>query len=346
MAGLLTFGYVIAALVLLGVLIMAHEAGHFFMARWCGIAVKEFSIGMGPKIWSRKSEKTGTLYSMRLLPLGGFCLYYGEDEENPDPRAYNNQAVWKRFLSILAGPAMNFVLAVGVAIVLFMTWNVLQPTEYVGSVEPDRPAAQAGLLPGDYVTAVNGVSVANPEEATALIRQNGGAPLQLDVRRAQETLSLQMLPFYDEEAKAYRVGISFAEEAKLPLGKAIGTSVTYCKDMVVMTYRSIANLVFKGEGAGDVSGPVGIINVIQQETRKGGIEVYLQLAVLISINLGFMNLLPLPALDGSKLVFCAVEAIRRKPINRTVEGTIHAVGLLALLGLMLVFTFRDIVKLF
>ena len=154
-----TIFYVLLALLLLGVLVTVHEAGHFLVARLCGIQVMEFSIGMGPKLFAR-TGKRGTVYSLRVLPVGGYCKFYGEDEDVDDPRAYNKQAVWKRFLSVLAGPTMNFV--AGFVIVLVFVFAIGEYYLQVQEVTPDMPAAQAGLLAGDVLVGVDGLAVSDP----------------------------------------------------------------------------------------------------------------------------------------------------------------------------------------
>ncbi|MCL2544702.1 MAG: site-2 protease family protein [Clostridia bacterium] len=343
-----TFGYILAALFMLGVLIMFHELGHYLAARWLGIEVKEFAIGMGPKIFSRKG-KQGTLFSLRALPVGGFCLYYGEDQEAEEPRAYNNQPVWKRFLSVLAGPLMNFLLALVLAVMFFMVWGVETPVPVIGRVDEGTPAIEAGLLPGDTILAIDGVPITQIAEATALVRASEGAPLQIAVGRGEEELTFSVTPRFNEQEERYQIGIYYAtvpDLTPLPLGQAISTSVVFCQRVVAVTYQALADLIFRGEGTDGLSGFVGIVNVIQQETRAGGLPVYFQLAILISINLAFMNLLPVPGLDGSRLIFNIVEAIRRKPLNRNVEGMIHFFGVVALLGIMLLFTYNDILHIF
>ena len=202
----MTLGYILAALFLLGVLIMMHELGHYLVARWLGIEVKEFAIGMGPKVWSRKGKRD-TLFSLRALPLGGFCLYYGEDEEVDDPRAYNRQPVWMRFLTVLAGPVMNFLLALVVAVVFFMAWGLEAPAPVIGELRPASPAVEAGLMPGDRLLAIGGVPITQPAEASALVRNSGGKPLEIAVGRGEETLTISVAPHYNEERQSYLVGI-------------------------------------------------------------------------------------------------------------------------------------------
>lgn len=341
-----TIFYVIGALVLLGVLITAHELGHFLAARWCGIEVKEFAIGMGPKIWSRKGKK-GTQFSLRALPLGGFCMYYGEDTELDDPRAYNKQKVWKRALSIIAGPAMNFLLAFVVAVLFYLFIGVTQPVPIIGQVSENAPAQVGGMLAGDEIVSINGTAIANVEMSSKLVQQSAGAPLAFLVRRDGQELPLTVTPEYIAQENTYRIGIVY-EVVSVPsgFGEAIQYSATMCVQSVRMMYDALVGMIFRGEGTEDVSGFIGTINIIQQETRTGGLQSYLLLAVVISINLGVMNLLPIPGLDGSRLIFCAFEAIFRRPVNRNVEGMIHFVGLVALMGLMLLFTYKDIMALF
>jgi len=279
--------------------------------------------------------------------MGGFCLYYGEDQEAEDPRAYNNHPVWKRFVSVIAGPLMNFVLALVVAVVFFMVWGADLPVPVIGTLDDGMPAIEAGLLPGDTILAIDGVPISRTNEAVALVRGSQGAPLAFTVARGEEQFTVDVTPRYIEEYDTYLTGFRFAlAQTPLALGPAISTSVSFCRHVVVVTYQALGDLIFRGEGTDGLSGPLGIVNVIQEETRTGGLPIYLQLAVLISINLGFMNLLPIPGLDGSRLIFHIVEAIRRKPLNRNVEGMIHFVGVVALLGVMLLFTYKDILNIF
>ncbi len=343
-----TIWYVLAALFMLGVLITVHELGHFVAARLTGMAVNEFAIGMGPKLFSRKSKKTGTTFSLRAFPLGGFCLFYGEDEEMDDPRAYNRQPVWKRFVSVLAGPTMNFVVAILLFIVMLAAvgQRVLVDQPIIGNLMPDKPAITAGLQSGDLITAIDGVPMTTREQVSTAIIACEGNPVTLTIQRAGQELSLTVTPSYSEEQGRYLLGIEYAYlRQRMPLGQAIGQSWQQCVEAVKLMYTSLWGMVTRGEGLDQMTGPVGTVALIQEETAKNGFEMYILLAAIISINLGFVNLLPIPGLDGSRLIFFAMEAIRRKPINRDLEGTIHFVGFVLLIGLMLVFTYKDIARL-
>lgn len=336
--------YVLLALLLLGVLIIAHEAGHFWAARACGIEVQEFAMGMGPLIAKWRSKK-GTQFSLRLLPVGGFCQFYGEDEENADERAFNNQAVWKRFVTVLSGPLMNFVVAMLVVVVYLSAVGILNTVPEVAQLEENAQAA--GLQLGDVLLAVNGEEVLSTDTVLRAISASAGEPVTLHVRRGGEETDVTISPFYDEEAGRYRVGFTFAQErVRVSLLQSVPFSVQYNVESATLIVDVLKNLIFKGEGVSDVTGPVGTVYVIQKETQRGGLDVYLELIALISVNLGVMNLLPIPGLDGSRLLFLLYEAVRRKPVKRELEGAIHAAGFILLMGLMVVLTYKDIMQIF
>lgn len=336
--------YVLLALLLLSVLIMAHEFGHFLAARLTGIEVVEFSMGMGPLLLKKKSKR-GTWFSLRALPIGGFCQFYGEDEDAQDPRAFSNQKVWKRFVTVLSGPLMNFIIAV---VVLVIYLSALGLTSVVPKVAQVEPAAQAaGLMVGDELLEVNGETVTDTNMLAAAVANSGGEEVTLRVRRSGEEIDLNFLPFYDEELGRYRLGLTFAQErVRVSILKSVPFSIQYNAESVMLIVDTLKNLVFSGEGADQVAGPVGTVYVISDVTREGGVDIYLQLAALISVNLGVMNLLPIPGLDGSRLLFLAVEAVRKKPIKRELEGAIHAAGLILLMGLTVLLTYRDIMQIF
>lgn len=334
--------YVLLALVLLGILIMAHEAGHYLAARACGIEVQEFAMGMGPLLVKRKN-RNGTQFSLRLLPIGGFCQFYGEDEALDDPRAFNNQKVWKRFVTVLSGPAMNFVVAI-VAIVLYLSvLGIFQTVPRVYSVETH--AAQAGLMAGDELLFVNAQAIENSDQVAQMIAKSEGAPVTLTVARGGEQIDVVIEPFYDEEVGRYRVGFTFDQErVRVSLAQSVPFSLQWNLENATLIVDTLKNLLTTGEGADEVTGPVGTVYVIQEVTREGGVDIYMQLLAVISVNLGLMNLLPIPGLDGSRLLFLAYEAIRRKPVKREVEGAIHFAGLVLLMGLMALLTCRDVMQ--
>ena len=336
--------YVVLALVLLGVLIIAHEFGHFLAARLCGIEVVEFSMGLGPLLLKKRSRR-GTQFSVRLLPIGGFCQFYGEDEERDDPRAFNRQKLWKRALTVASGPLMNFLIAI-VVIALYM--SLLGLESIVPRVaEIEEPAMSAGLEVGDEIISVNGQQVSDTGMIAQAISQSAGKTVELVVLREGEFVELSIEPFLDEELGRYRVGMTFAvERVRVPLPKSVPFACAYGAESVRAILDALVGILSSGQGADQVTGPVGTVAGISDMTQEGGIDVYLQLLAMVSVNLGVMNLLPIPGLDGSRLLFLLAEAIRRKPVRRELEGAIHAAGLILLMGLMVVLTYKDIVQIF
>ena len=332
--------HVLLALLMLGVLITVHEAGHFFAARLCGIEVQEFAMGMGPALIS-KTNKKGTKFSLRLLPIGGFCQFYGEDEDTKDGQGFNDYPVWKRAVTVASGPAMNFVLAILIIVIYLSAWGL--PTVVPRVAEVEMNAEAAGLRVGDELLFVNGTEVVDTTTVLTAIRDSEGANVTLTVGRAGEKKDIVLTPFYDEEAGRYRVGFSFAQErVRVSLLESFPFSVSYNLESASLIVDTLRKLVTTGEGASDVTGPVGTVYVIQEVTQQGGMDIFLEMAAMISVNLGVMNLLPIPGLDGSRLLFLLVEGVRRKPVNRELEGKIHFAGFVLLMGLMILLVYKDV----
>lgn len=340
--------YIMLAICLLGLLITGHEFGHFIAARLTGIAVKEYAVGFGPKLLQWKSKKHDTLFTLRPIPMGGYCMFYGDetDQQNADdPRAFDKAAVWKRMLTVLSGPLMNFLLAFVLAVGLMAGYGMSMAQPWLSDVEAGMPAAQAGLMPGDVLLSVNGAALP-VGDASALTAAVGalkdGESLTLTVRRGEETLAFTLQPTYDAALERNRIGVGISSVGPIAAGDVVPAAVSSCVYASTAILTSLGRLVTTGEGAQDVAGPVGVIQMIAEQTRSGGLEIFLNLAVIISINLGLFNLLPIPGLDGSRVVFMLLEAVRRKPISRRVEATVHLTGFALLIGLMLFFTFRDV----
>lgn len=343
----MNIGYIVAAIGILSVIVTAHELGHFIVGRLCGIGVDEFSVGFGPKLLQRRGKKT--LYSLRLLPLGGYCRFTGEDAEDDAPDAFNNQPVWKRFVTTLAGATMNFVLGYVLTVVIVLGFGLPTLLPQVDSFSPDMPAEAAGLMVGDKIESVDGEPIEFSLDgyyamSAALNAHDLDRPVRIGVERGGEHLVYEF-GLRKMEDGSHRIGIVLARERVRPgPGEGLiysGQRIAYVMGSMVEMLR---DLVFKGEGLGDVSGPVGIIGYVSEQMQEG-VDVVLDLVILISLNLGIMNLLPLPALDGGRLVFLLVEGIRRKPVSRDKEGMVHLIGLGALLLLILAVTYRDIVRL-
>ena len=352
----MTILYVLLAILLLGILIMVHEFGHFAVARLCGIAVKEFSLGFGPVIWQHKSKKSDTTFSIRPIPMGGYCMFYGDTDDDPngstkdDPRNYNKAPVWKGMLSVLAGPGMNFVLAFVVAIALMGVYGAVATTPVVQEVEAGMPAAEAGLQAGDIFVRVNQTEVENgtvQDVSNAIGADASSAPVEITVLRDGQEQTFTVTPQYDSELERYRVGVTIAQGyEKMPASSILPSAWSLCKQASVAIVESLGKLFTTGEGLNDAAGPVGVVSLVAQQTQQGGLEIYLYLLVIISINLGLMNLIPIPGLDGSRLIFMLIEAIRRKPVNQKIEAGVHLCGYVLLFGLMIFFTFKDVLRLF
>lgn len=352
----MTILYVLLALVLLGLLISIHEFGHFASARLCGIPVKEFSIGFGPKLVQWHSRKHETVFSIRPIPLGGYCMFYGDTDDDPDgsmkddPRSYANAPVWKRMISVFSGPLMNFVLAIITAIVLMAAYGVMVTSPFVSDVTPGSPAYEAGLLPGDVFVSVNGQSMAGQSAQTvsqAIGSLANGQDVTLTVSREDGEHPLIIHPYFDEAENRYMIGITIQTGFdSLPAGQVLPAAWDTCKSASTAILQALGKMITTGEGLDQTAGPVGVVQMVAEQTRQGGLEIFLYLMVIISINLGLMNLLPIPGLDGSRLVFMVIEAIRRKPVSQRIESIVHLCGYALLLGLMIFCTYQDVLRLF
>ena len=354
--------YIILAILLLAILITVHEFGHFLAARAMKIEVREFAIGMGPKLVGWKSRKYETTFAIRAIPIGGYCAFYGEDDptgkSRDDPRAFPKQNVWKRLFVILMGPMMNFVLAFVVATVFYWVSGISVATgvdPYIADVMAAGPANFAGMEPGDRVKEINGRNMLDGTMETLLDTiqnwKEGDEPLKMTVERGDETLHMEMTPIWDETEQKMRIGVTIGGRYRTemqPVGFFEGFRYSWelCVNASGAILGALKDLVTTGEGFDQTSGPVGIVSVVSSEVKEGGLSAYVQLLVLISINLGLMNLLPIPGLDGSRLVFGLVEIVRRKPVPAEKEAMVHMAGMVLLFGFILFVTYRDIVRLF
>ena len=349
--------YILLAILILGVIVTFHEFGHYLVGRLTGIGILEFSVGMGPKLfgWRRK----GIDYSLRAIPLGGYCKFRGEDEKNDAPDAFNNAAVWKRFLTVLAGPVMNAVLALLAAMVLLAINGRWDYAPVVGKLIEGGPAEEAGLLADDLVVSIDGEALSADQAGMERMQQIIGAAeegqtLSFAVLRGDETQTVDVVAQYSEEAQKVQIGIYFGYlHHTYGAWELVPASFRYLGQITGMMLDSLRNLVFGGQGLDQTMGPVGIISTVGtsvqqgfQQTARQGFAVIFYMILIISLNLGIMNLLPLPALDGGRLVFLAVEGVRRRPIDPDKEGMVHGIGFLLLLGLIVVITYQDIARMF
>ena len=337
---------IIGGLIMLTVLVVAHEFGHFYVGKRCGIDIEEFSVGFGPKILQR--IRGGVKYSLRALPLGGYVQFFGEDAEvDNNPRAFNNAKPLKRFLTYLAGPFMNLLFAFVVTVVVLLAFGEYAPTAY--NVTDGGAAYQAGIRNGDRLAEVNGHKLDFSMEFDAdyfFYDENGEilSGVDVTVERDGELIETHINYTADEEGKVQpEMGYNY-ERRYFGVFEAIGLAFKWLYLIVMQMLDFLKNLIFMGQGASDVAGPVGTISIIGQAIRSGW-EVVLRIAALLSVNLFVMNLLPFPALDGGRIVLLGIEKLRGKPIPRDKEAVINLAGMAVLLGLMIVLTYQDVSRL-
>ena len=426
---------IILAIIIFSVLVLFHEFGHFLFAKLSGITVLEFSLGMGPKLFS--FTKGGTVYSLKLLPLGGSCMMEGEDEANEGPGSFNNAPIWGRIATVAAGPLFNFILAFVISVVVVGMTGYSLPT--VTAVTAGSAAEKAGLKEGDLITSFDGygTSITNDLYTYLSIEGVSTKEVEVKVKRDGEKLTLRYTPdsqvrymlgftYYQDENEAqigsvtlngamYKAGlqagdviceingtvinsgaelqaymqehpldgsemeISYVRGSKVKTAKVTPTETTYAetgfsyngayekggvlatlkygfmemKYWIKTTILSLKMLVTGQVSVNELSGPVGIVTTIDtsyKESKSYGlaatVATMLNMMILLSANLGVMNLLPIPALDGGRLVFLVIEAIRKKPINREIEGRIHFAGFALLMLLILYVSVHDVIKLF
>jgi len=337
----------ITALIFFSLLILVHELGHFLSARAVGIYAEEFSIGMGPALIKIKGK--ATLYCLRLLPIGGYVRFIGEDTSNEDARAFGNAKLWKRILVIISGSAMNFLLAIALFTSFFMIFGVYELVPEVYELSSESPAYQAGLRQGDKILQIGDTSIdsSNPQVGVDQIRsaitESAGQPVDVLILRGNEQRTFTVSPILHTESGTYRIGVAFGRTNRLDFFSAISFSFVQTGRLIIMMLDMLGGMVFRGQGLGDVMGPVGIVGEIGRAVTYGA-EQILNLAIVITINLGIINLIPFPALDGGRLALLVVEGFRGKAIDPKKEGYIHLAGFVVLMTLMAIITFRDIVR--
>ena len=349
--------YIVLALFVFGLLIFIHELGHFVAARLSKVTIYEFAIGMGPTLISWKSKKYDTKYALRLLPIGGFVSMAGEDGESDDENAFNKKPFWKRFLILLSGPAMNVVLGFILTFAMLLSSAITNRTsDHLGLLstpiihsfdEKATSNSDGGLLPGDKIIKVGNVKIHTGNELSYEIMHQGYKSVDITVERSGEKVVLENVSFgtFSESGVEFGAVDFFVYGERSTFGNLIRHTFFNSCSMIKMVWDSIVDLITGRFGVEALSGPVGITEQIG-ESAKSGSTNFLYMIALITINLGVMNLLPLPALDGGRLLFLLIEGITRKKINPKIESYIHLVGITLLFALMIFVTFKDILKLF
>ena len=347
---------IIAAVVGLGVLIVFHEFGHFLFAKLFGVGVLTFSVGFGPKLWVKKKGETE--YALSAFPLGGYVKMVGEDPEEEVKavdleRSFAHKSLLKRTAIVAAGPGFNLLLAVFLLMLVFLFYGVPVLSNLVGAVEPESPAAQAGIQKGDRIVAVNGQTVTAWEDLSGAIKQSGGQPLALRIHRTGQELTVTVQPrkkevknIFGELKEDWMIGIgSQVSIEKGDPGLAISKAFVQTYDYSKLTLVGLYKMITREVSPRNLGGPILIAQMAGQQAQEG-IGSYLAFLAVLSINLGVLNLLPVPVLDGGHLFFFAVEAIIRRPVSLRYREKAQQVGIFLLLLLMIFAFANDIFRLF
>lgn len=374
---------ILLAFIVFSIVVISHEWGHFYAARKCGILVEEFAIGMGPKLFSVKPGET--VYSIRLFPIGGSCRMLGDgeiansneavnnDEAVNNERSYTAKPVWKRMIVILAGVVMNFILAFIIAVAFVLRNGFSEPVPL--AVIDDTPAQAAGLMADDRIVRANNTVIKTYNDfAFFMATKADGSPIMLEVKRGGETVEMTVTPRLD--AEGYKIGFRpsakfgvFSDKGENPynlqtagLSESIGVASNNVSGYVKSTVVGLSRLFSAKANMDDMSGPIGIVSIIGEsyeesitdtdgmqrtvaEKAESAIWTLLLFAAIISANLAVLNLLPLPVLDGGRMVFLTIEAIRGKPMNPEREGMAQMASFVLLMVLAVIVAYNDIMKL-
>lgn len=340
---------IIVALIIFSAIIIFHEFGHFLLAKKNGIGVTQFALGMGPNIFS--FQKGETEYCLKLFPIGGLCAMVGEDTDEHGENSFNSKSVWQRISVVAAGPIFNFILAFIFAIIMISIVGYDTPVIY--KTDENGPAYEAGIMAGDVIKEVNGKHIYMFKEfRTEILLNEAGAPMTMVLERDGETYTTVVTPELTEDG-TYKMQIYGGAYEKTGFFDTLKYGALEIRYWITTTVKSLGMLISGGVSTDEVSGPVGIVTMIddtyQEAAAYGWLDVLLNMlniGIMLSANLGVMNLLPIPALDGGRLVFLIIEAIRGKPIPPEKEGWVHTAGFALLMVLMVVILYNDIMKLF
>ncbi len=364
--GFLT-GYILPFVIVLSVLVFVHEMGHYLIGRWCGIRVTAFSVGFGPEIVGY-TDGHGTRWKLSAIPLGGYVKFYGDDDVASMPDAgtvaHMSEAekaqtlagakLWKRAATVAAGPIANFILAIAIFAVLFSVYGKVIADPVVAEVKPDSAASAAGVLPGDRLVAMDGSRIKTFDDVRRYVSIRPQTAIVVTVDRNGQELNLPMVPkrteMTDQFGNKIELGLigivtngergNFRVETFTPL-QAIGEGVSETGNIVTGTFRYIGNLVTGRMKADQLGGPVRVAQASGQMASLG-VAAVVQLAAVLSVSIGLLNLMPVPVLDGGHLVFYAIEGIRGKPLAAGAQEIAFRIGLAMVLSLMVFATFNDI----
>jgi len=334
-------GIALAVILVFSAIILAHELGHFTVAKLAGVRVDQFAVGFGPALFA--VQRGETLYALRALPLGGFVKLAGMDTTAPGPRDFNGKRLWQRFGIVVAGAAMNLLLPVLIFSAIFTTGAPVQVEQIVG-----QPARDAGIVRGDVIRTVDGRPVRRHRDMQRAVEASEGTPVTLTIDHAGRLETVQVTPYRDGNRWLVGVQVTAGVEAR-PLPRAIADATRQTGEIIRGTLVGIFRLVTGTEeggltGSRGLVGPVGILNLTAAEASQGLLSLFFWIAFL-SISLGLLNILPFPGLDGGRAAFLALELVRRRPVDPMREQTVHYIGLAILVALILIVSYNDIVRL-
>ncbi len=340
---------IIVALILFSVIIIFHELGHFLLAKKNGIGVTEFALGMGPNLFSVKKGETE--YCLKAFPIGGLCAMVGEDTDDMSDHSFNVKSVWQRISVVAAGPVFNFILAFIFSLILVGIAGYDTPVVY--KTDENGPAWEAGIMAGDIIKEVDGKNIYMFKEfRTEVMMNENGEPMTIVIERDGVEFTTVVTPELTEDG-TYKMQIYGGAYEKTGFFETFKYGILEIRYWITTTIKSLGMMFSGSVSADEVSGPVGIVTMIddtyQEASEYGAIDVVLNMmniGIMLSANLGVMNLLPIPALDGGRLVFLVIEAIRGKPIPPEKEGWVHMAGFVLLMVLMVFILFNDLTKLF
>jgi regulator of sigma E protease len=351
---------IISFVIVLGLLIFVHEFGHFIFAKLFGVKVLRFSLGFGPKLFGKQVGETEYLVS--AFPLGGYVKMYGEnpgDEVEPAEagRAFSDKPLWQRFCIVAAGPIFNLLFAVLLFFLIYAIAGLPQPIPgtRIGQVAPDSPAATAGIVAGDEILSINGKPTTEWEQISEIVREGSGAPVTLVLKRGNETITTTGTPtrqevkniFGEKVGERYLLGITRSEELvfeKVSLFTALGAGLGQTWNLIYLTLLSLVKIIQKVVPASELGGPILIAQLAGQQMEAGWMNL-LYFMGLLSVNLGILNLFPIPILDGGHLLFFTVEGIMRRPLSMKTREMLQQIGLVLLVSLMFFVFYNDIMRL-
>lgn len=353
--------YLIPFLVVLTVLVFIHEWGHFWVARRCGVRVQVFSIGFGPELFGR-TDRHGTRWKFSLIPLGGYVKMFGDanaasmpdsniDQLPDDERAVSffHKPLWKRAAIVAAGPMANFLFAAIALAVLFATYQHPFPPAIIGTVQEGSPAEEAGIVPGDRVLEINGQSISRFTDLVGVVRSSDGADLAIDLRRGGDVVEVLVTPLMIEDEREGGIVLTPLIGVSPDIGpygvtRSIGMGITETFALIGLTVDAIGEIITGDRGTEELGGPIRIAQM-SGDVAQFGILALIWFTAILSINLGLINLLPIPVLDGGHLLFYAIEAVRGRPMGERAQEMGFRLGVAFVLGLMIFATWNDLVQL-